>query len=142
MRKEIFYGMSVLLIIIDQISKYFAERVLAYGRIDVFGSFFSLSLAHNTGAGFSILKGNNYLLVVLNVIIICSLICYYKFIDKENHLAFSLIFAGAFSNLVDRVIHGFVIDYFSIGIFPIFNVADILITIGAGLLIIDLIRNR
>lgn len=132
----------IFLIIIDQISKFFAESYLAYGRIELLGDFLSLSLAHNTGAGFSIMKGNNFLLIFLNLIIILLLIFYYYRYDKRNHLAFLLIIAGAMSNMIDRVYHGFVIDYVKIGTFPVFNIADVLITVGAVLLIFDLMKNK
>ena len=111
--------------------------------IKVIKNFFYLTLAHNNGAAFSILKDRQILLIIMTVI---ALFFIYKYMNKEDMnklegFAFSMITGGILGNLFDRVVYNYVIDFLDFKIFgydyPIFNFADTFIVIGVILLVIN-----
>ncbi len=109
-----------------------------HAPIPVIGDFFSLTLSKNTGIAFSIKIGSPW----QEILIVAALIgvTFVAIRSKHNRIetiAFGLILGGAFGNLIDRMIHGFVTDFIAVGTFPIFNVADSCITIGAVMLIAE-----
>lgn len=144
---------SLIIFALDQVSKTIALNSLNYGqRIRVF-DFFDITLLFNTGAAFSFLAdygGSQRWLFTAIAIFAVILILYwlYKYHKQPLFcLALSLILAGALGNLYDRMVHGYVVDfilfYWRDWYFPAFNMADISITCGAGLLILDeIIRSR
>lgn len=143
MRKKI-YTTATILCIIDLIIKQLITNYLPVKEI--IPNIFSIFLTHNTGAAFSILNNNQIILILIAVIIL--IIIDKKIIPKATTkletLSISMIIGGALGNLIDRIINNYVIDYLSFNIFgyhfPVFNFADILITIGAILLAIQLLK--
>ena len=103
----------------------------------------------NTGAAFSILENNTTFLIFLTVIFILIIHKYIRNetnITKLSSISFGLILGGMFGNLIDRIIHAGVIDYlsfefFSYG-FPIFNIADIGITLGVSIMLIEMLLEK
>lgn len=137
----------VLLTGIDRGLKVFLAPLLIDGtRITLIPGILGLSYAENTGAGFSILSGKTGFLIVVTVLLLAALL-YILFFKKDNsrlfNAALTLVIAGGFGNLYDRVFNGFVVDYFEFLFFefPIFNFADCLVNIGAALLIIWVLRS-
>ena len=123
------------IIIFDQITKLIVLKYLKpIIEIKLF-PFLYLTYTQNTGAGFSILQNQKILLIVLSIVIIGFLIYYYKKFKKNEQFPIQLILGGAIGNLIDRISHGFVIDFINIRIWPIFNVADSAISIGIILLL-------
>jgi len=100
--------------------------------------FFSLTHAHNYGAGFSILQGQNWLFILIALIFIFSVILFYDKIEKGKlaQSGFGLLLGGTVSNLIDRISYGFVVDYLDFKVLPVFNIADSAITAGVALIII------
>lgn len=90
--------------------------------------------AQNTGIAFGLLKGYNNLLISI-IIVIILILGYFYWKNTKLRLAFSFIIAGAVSNLIDRVLNGYIIDFIKIFFWPAFNLADIFIAIGAVLLV-------
>lgn len=131
---------SILIVLLDQIIKIIISSKLVE-EITIIPNFFYLSKAHNYGAAFSILNNQRILLILLAVVIFIFLLKYYKGFKKNirNNIAFILMYGGLFGNLIDRVVHGYVIDYlkFTFGdyTYPIFNLADTSLCIGVTLLI-------
>ncbi len=126
---------------IDQLVKYLVRCNMAVGEsISVLGDFFRLTHYENDGAAFSSLSGQRVILILIPVIaIIAGLI--YMFTHRKSHMllkiSLSLIMAGGAGNLIDRIAWGKVTDMFDFSIFPpIFNVADICVVAGCGLLIV------
>ena len=115
--------------------------------ISIIDNFFSLHLVKNTGGAFSILNNNVGLLSIIGIIF---LILIMKYINKSKNttnienIGISFLLGGLLGNLLDRLIRGGVIDYLSFKIlgyyFPIFNLADIFITFGVFLILINEIR--
>ncbi len=107
--------------------------------------FFHLTRVENTGAAFGLLKGSGPLLIVVSAICIVLLGAYLihhslKGIVSLRTIASSLVIAGAFGNLTDRLWYGTVIDFLDFRIWPVFNIADVSICIGAALVVWTLMR--
>ena len=136
---------SILLIIVDQLIKILINNNI-HESIELVNNFFSLTYVRNTGAAFSILEGNRFLFVIVAVsalYLIYRLFIKDKKLNNINILIFSLLISGIIGNLIDRIVYGYVIDYFEFTLFnnnmPIFNFADICIVIGAILFILNTI---
>ena len=107
-----------------------------------------LTYIQNTGAAFGIGSNSTSMFVAVNLVII-GLIIYFIFSKKEEIsklilIALHLIVAGGISNLIDRIIRGFVIDYIDISLlirYPVFNLADIFIVVGCIIIAISLIKD-
>ncbi len=140
--------LALLLIIVDQVTKqYVVATIDLYERIEIF-SFFNLTYAQNPGAAFSFLADQGgwqrWFFTLVAAIASIVFIVWLAKTPKENKMlsiAFALLLSGAFGNLIDRVLFGYVIDfldfYYQTYHWPAFNVADSAIFIGAALMIID-----
>ncbi len=91
----------------------------------------------NTGAGFSIFQNMNTLLIWLSLIILGLIIVFY---DRFPKVSLLLIVSGLIGNLIDRIFLGHVIDFIDFKFWPVFNIADSLIVIGAILMIIIVMK--
>jgi len=132
----------LLLIAIDQITKqYFYLNKLMYQEKEMIKDFFYLTYLENKGASFSMLQNFRWGLVGISIIAVLVMVWFFI---KNNaflaRLALSFVLAGAFGNLIDRVRQGFVIDFlhfYPFGYnFPVFNIADVCVNIGAFLLVV------
>ena len=136
-KKIIIY--SIILFIIDLISKLLIDNLLSFGEnIYIIKNFLVIKKVYNTGASFSILLGKSYLFIICGIICIYYL---YKSLNSINNnkliiISYSLLFSGIIGNMVDRILYKHVIDFISILSFPIFNIADIFICSGSMLLLI------
>ena len=141
--------LSVVVIVLDQISKhYFNTSLSLYEQLSV-TPFFSFTLAYNTGAAFSFLSHasgwQRWFFVVVALIVSVVLVIWIKRLRSDEKLqavALALVFGGALGNVWDRIVLGHVVDfllfYYDRYYFPAFNLADSAITLGAGLLILDM----
>ncbi|HEX7027559.1 MAG TPA: signal peptidase II [Gammaproteobacteria bacterium] len=154
-------GLAGIIIVLDQLTKYLAAAHLGFGQPVPLAPLFNLSLAYNEGAAFSFLSDSGgwqrWFFAVLSTLVSMVLVIWLSRLpsgEKWTALALSLILGGAVGNLIDRVFHGYVIDfidfYYRAGgdciplfhkatvntcHFPTFNVADSAITVGAAILI-------
>lgn len=129
----------LILFIIDRTSKYITYNKLPSQGVCFF-DYLKIKLQMNRGIAFGIPLP--FILITSLTIIILLFLFYYllkniKKNKKLNALFLGLIIIGAFSNLLDRFFYQKVIDFIQIGIFPIFNIADTYISIGAILLLIQ-----
>ena len=125
---------------VDRISKIAAQRVLWENPIPVF-PFFHLHYVENTGASFGMFQGGNTLLVFITAAIIVYLLYSWKDLCAQGPWAKwggVLILAGALGNLYDRIALGYVVDFLDFLVWPVFNVADTAICVGAGLMVLSL----
>lgn len=142
--------LSMLFLLVDQISKLMVIKLININHsVTVIKNFFYLTYTKNIGAAFSILNGQRIFLIVVAILIIVLLFYYLrknKIEGKIKKVAFSLVIGGSFGNLFDRIVRGFVVDFFDVKIFgynfPIFNIADTFIVIGVFLLIIMMSRKE
>ena len=141
----------ILLVVLDQASKIYLTLVNKTSPIDleVIRGFFRITYTCNDGASFSILKGKRVFFIIMTIVVVC-LIVYYLLKNKVywvEKYSLLLIISGAVGNLIDRIMYGYVIDFLYFIIFgydfPVFNIADSFITIGAiGLIISILFLNK
>lgn len=134
------FFISIFIVFLDQLSKYLALEKLPYGiSIPVVKNIFYLTLVKNTGIAFGLFRGSTIILVFISFIAVI-LILRYWLLKKDGlgttvKFALSLIVGGSISNLIDRIHFGYVVDFLDFGInnlrWPAFNVADSAITIGA-----------
>ena len=134
--------LAVLLVIVDQITKYLVRANISLGQdIPFLPKILGLTYVQNTGAAWSILKEHTWLLTLVSaivVVVICWLVVKGFFKGWVGLTAASLILAGGVGNLIDRVIFGYVTDMLETLFmdFPVFNFADCCITVGVVLLFI------
>ena len=145
--------LACVLFVLDQLSKYIIVSLVQYGaiiKVIPFFNFFNITNVHNTGAAFSILQGNNVAFTILIIVVLSVAGSWLYFnagrITILQKYAFCLIFAGGLGNLMDRIFRGAVVDFLDFGInslrWPAFNVADSCICIAAGLVVIDIFKNK
>jgi signal peptidase II len=130
-------ALSILLL--DQASKLLAVKNLSLNEsIPLIKGVFYLTLISNRGAAFGLFKGQVLLFAsisILAVVLIGQALRKNRLAGHSFHnIALSLILAGAVGNLIDRLRLGYVIDFLDFRVWPVFNVADSAITIGAVLL--------
>ena len=130
--------------LLDQLSKKQIVNYLKLGeKIEIIKGFFNITHVRNYGAGFSILQNARLFLSLVSIIAIVVLVYLLVTTKKKNTLtsmSYLMVISGALGNLLDRLRQGYVVDFLDFTIFgwdyPVFNVADIFITIGCFLLII------
>lgn len=128
----------LVLFILDRLTKYLAILKLPIEGVFVW-PFLELKLFLNPALALSLPLNNNVIIAasaIILIVIISYLIKTAK--NPKIFLALSLIFAGAFSNLIDRLRFGGVIDFLNLAYLPAFNLADLYISIGAMLLFLSL----
>ncbi len=139
--------LMIFLIVIDQITKYFAVLNLkGVSSWVLWDGVFELHYLENRGAAFGILQDQKMIFILIAVVVL-AVIFYvlfkapYQKMYSKLHISLILIAAGAIGNLIDRVRLGYVVDffYFSLINFPVFNVADIYVTVSSFYLVILLL---
>ena len=131
---------SILVAILDQIIKFIIDKKVLF--IEVIPKLFNIHKVYNYGVAFSFLENKRYLILLFSIILIYFLFNLRKDLPKTKKydILFGVILGGILGNLMDRVFRGYVIDYletFIFGIsFPIFNLADICITLGIILMVL------
>jgi len=137
--------LAAAIVVIDRITKILAETFISDDQvIGVIPELFSFVYTENTGAAFSILSDKTWLLSIVSIAFCVGVVIYWFLKKPQNKMlciSVSLIFAGALGNAIDRIMYGYVIDFIRTDFidFPVFNVADISITVGAALLMIFVI---
>lgn len=147
-RYFLWLGLSCLIVVLDLLTKQLAMQYLELYRPSEVFSWLNLTLAHNTGAAFSILADGGgwqrwFLSAVAVVICIVLLIWLWQLPHRARLLptSLSLIIGGAVGNLADRIRFGYVIDFIDVHYrdwhWPAFNLADSAIVVGVILLLLD-----
>lgn len=133
----------VLGLILDRLTKTYAINNLIENPYN--GTLFNFTYLENRGAAFGILQNRKIFFIILTLAIVCALVYYfiknYKTNQKILNIALAMIISGAIGNFYDRLFQGYVVDFieFAFVNFPVFNIADIFVTIGSILLIIYMI---
>lgn len=132
----------VFSILLDQLTKYLAQMHLIDNSVDIINNVFSLTYLENRGVGFGFLQNKMSFILIINIIVLVMISIYFIKLPKTKrfyilHVLFTLIVSGAIGNIIDRLRLGYVIDffYFELIDFPIFNVADIYVTVSVFILI-------
>ncbi|KXG75972.1 signal peptidase II [Thermotalea metallivorans] len=132
------YILAVLVVILDQISKYMVQSRLAVNEsLPVIQNIFHITYVHNFGAAFGILKNQKYFFIVITLAVIIGIFLFLHTQSKVHGMvkySLMMITGGAIGNLIDRIWLGYVRDFFDFRIWPVFNIADMAIVCGAVLL--------
>lgn len=135
-----------LIVVTDRITKLFFSDLLSIGEsFPIIKGALHMTLVHNTGIAFGLFKNQGVVFIIIPIIATVLLvfnIFYYrkhKDLSRTYIVAFSLILGGAIGNLIDRITFGYVIDFIDFRIWPVFNIADSAITIGALIILIKCI---
>ena len=140
----IYVFLFLILLIIDQYSKFIVHGTLYVGdTIPIIDNFFNLTYVQNRGVAFGLFQGKIDIVSILALVAIGLILFYFcknfKKISFLERIAYTMIFAGAIGNMIDRLFRGFVIDMLDFrGIWSfIFNFADVWINIGVVLIIVE-----
>jgi signal peptidase II len=137
---------SVLVVILDQVTKQLAESRLAWGEPVEIYSWFNLMLAYNRGAAFSFLSDaagwQRWFFIIIGGVAVIVILFWMRRLSSSEHLtaaSLALILGGAVGNIIDRFLYGHVVDFiqwhYQDWYWPAFNVADSAITVGVTFLI-------
>ena len=130
---------------LDQITKMLTLKfLLPKGSISIL-PFFSLTYVENTGSAFGLFQNANLFLLIVSLLVLFLMIKWRKDILSLGNLAkygYLMIFAGAMGNIFDRIILGHVIDFLDFHFWPVFNIADSAICIGAGFIAIAILKAK
>ena len=136
-----YFLIIIAVVILDQIIKKAVVASMAlYESIPVIQDIFHITYIHNKGAAFSIMEGQINVLIMLPLAMIIAAVIFMMVMRKKGHplmmTSVALIAGGGIGNLVDRIALGYVVDYLDFRVFPIFNLADIAVCVGCGLLVL------
>lgn len=146
--------LSAAVLVIDQITKHFAvEHLLGSTPVEVIPGFFDFSLVYNSGAAFGLLNDatgwqNTVFVIIAILVSVFLIVSMYRLNQGETQaaIAFALIFGGAAGNVIDRLRQGYVVDFihwfYQDWHWPTFNIADAAISVGAVLLLLDVLGVR
>ena len=144
-------AVAIPTLLLDRITKWLVQHYIPWGTgYSVIPGFFNLRHDTNTGAAFGILSGQRALLIGVTIVALVFIFIYYFQFRHSRwmRIALGFLLGGAVGNFIDRLYLGRVIDFLQFGIeskhlfWPTFNVADVSVCIGAGMLIFYLFRYR
>jgi signal peptidase II len=150
MERLLWLGPSAILILFDRVLKLWAACALPLGRpTPLIGSVVRLSRVHNTGGAFGLFPGSPAAFIAVSAVIAIVLLVLLlsgRLQGGWTRAGSAVLLAGAVGNLIDRAAYGFVVDFFEIRGFPVFNLADACVTVGAAMIILGVLlggdRNR
>lgn len=144
------YLFIIIGLVLDRFTKILAvEHLKGQQPIVLVENYFEFSYVENRGAAFGIFQGQVLLLAAFTIAVLLGFFLYYWKTPKKTRLftlSVASIVTGALGNLFDRVVYGHVVDFITVHwrsthYFPSFNVADIFITVGTGLLILHILKD-
>jgi len=139
----LFYAVAVLIAGLDQLVKYLVATHLAVGQsLPLVGHALRLTYVRNTGAAFSLFVGFSPYLALVGLIVAVTVVWLHHRTAPSNYLlqiGLALVLGGSCGNLLDRLCRSYVIDYLDLSIWPVFNLADVMINAGVLVLAYQLI---
>lgn len=135
----------LIMVVLDQLSKWLAVVYLQpVGSVPFIPGVLRLTYAHNTGAAFSMLAGKQEFLIGVTAVAMLVMLCILLRRKAPNafaHWGLAMVVGGGIGNLIDRVLNGYVVDYFDVVFmkFAIFNVADCFVVVGCVCLFIGVL---
>lgn len=133
-------------IVLDRIVKALVKSGFEPGdTVAVLGDFFHITYVQNRGVAFSMLYGHQTVIIILTAALLAAVLVFLIEFNKKFPAVFNtglaLVCGGGLSNIVDRTLYGYVVDMLDFGSFPVFNVADICICVGCGLMLLYALRS-
>ncbi|MHB1135775.1 MAG: signal peptidase II [Coriobacteriia bacterium] len=142
-RRLLFLTIVAAVVAADQATKAVVRTRMAVGEsLPVIDGAFWLTHVENTGAAFGMLRGQQWLLIataVAMLAVVAYVMLRLRPADSWVRWSLALVSGGAIGNLIDRVSAGAVTDFFDLGWFPVFNVADIALDVGVAVLVVLLL---
>lgn len=135
---------AIAVVVFDRIIKMLVvSGMQPWETIPIIEDVFHFTYVQNTGAAFSMWKEQWVVLILLPLVVIAAgfvlMIIKRNKWDKMMLTAVAFICGGGLGNLIDRMVFGYVVDLFDFRVFPVFNIADIFICVGCGLMILDVL---
>lgn len=134
-------GVAIVVLALDQLTKTWVSTSLAEGKwwspLPGLWRIFRITHITNSGAAFGIFPNQGNFFIVIAVVVALAIVLYYRYLPTGSwlvRLSLGLQLGGAIGNLLDRIRYGHVVDFIDIGFWPIFNMADIAIVTGVGIL--------
>jgi len=133
-------------IVLDRIVKALVKSGFEPGdTVAVLGDFFHITYVQNRGVAFSMLYGHQTVIIILTAALLAAVLVFLIGFNKKFPAVFNtglaIVCGGGLSNIVDRTLYGYVVDMLDFGSFPVFNVADICICVGCGLMLLYALRS-
>ncbi len=139
-------GIGIIIFLVDQLVKHLVTGSMHLGEsIPVIKGIFHITYVLNPGAAFGMLEHQRWVFILVAVAVVLAAGIFYSRLKKESILlqtGAGLLLGGAVGNLVDRIQTGLVVDFLDFRVWPVFNIADIAICVGAGILILDMWQRR
>ena len=138
------FGVAGLSVTLDQWTKWLVRENIEFGGqwlpewLSWLSPYARIVYWHNSGAAFGMFQNGNLVFTVLAFVVIGAIIYYFPQVESDDwtlKLAMGLQLGGAAGNLIDRLLIGKVTDFISVGVFPVFNIADASITVGVLVLL-------
>ena len=144
----IYFIIAAVVLLVDIITKYAAEGALmSVDTIPVINNIFHLTYVENRGIAFGMLSGGRIIFIIVSIIVLAALLIVILKTDKSLRTVWlkaggALVAGGAVGNMIERVFKGYVVDFLDFRIidFPVFNIADIAVCIGAAMLVIHFLK--
>lgn len=128
-----------VIVLVDQLSKFYIQETMTPGMsLPVVADLFHITYILNPGAAFGILENQRTLFILIAALLLISFVYYYPKLRSDRlslKIGATLLVGGAAGNLIDRIQTGYVVDFIDFRIWPIFNVADMAIVGGVGVMI-------
>lgn len=133
-------------IVLDRIVKALVKSGFEPGdTVAVLGDFFHITYVQNRGVAFSMLYGHQTVIIIMTAALLAAVLVFLIGFNKKFPAVFNtglaLVCGGGLSNIVDRTLYGYVVDMLDFGSFPVFNVADICICVGCGLMLLYALKS-
>lgn len=139
-------GIGILVFILDQLVKHAVLVSMHLGEsIPIIKDVFHITFVLNPGAAFGMLEHQRWIFIAVALLVVVLALVFYKHIQRESlitRIGAGLLLGGALGNLLDRIQSGLVVDFLDFRIWPVFNIADIAICVGAAMLIWDMWQRR
>ncbi len=143
----VFFLTALLVVIADQLSKFWIRSNLAIGESVFKVGFFRVVRVHNSGAAFGLFQGQSFLLTIIALVGVAALLLFvlrfsHHFPSLNNSLgkvSLGLILGGTMGNLIDRLRFGYVTDFIDVSIWPSFNIADSSVVVGVIIFVCSLL---
>jgi signal peptidase II len=140
----IYYFIAIIALVLDQFSKWLIASNMKVGQsIELIPNFLYITYTRNTGAAWSILEGQMWFFYLVTVIVLVIVVYYMQKYGRFKPLlgtALGLVIGGTLGNFFDRLIHGSVVDFIHVYLgsysYPVFNIADSSLVIGAILILL------
>ena len=137
-----FWILTGMILLADRLLKiYIVGHFSLHESHPIIAGMVSLLYVQNRGAAFSILSGQKWLLLGISILTICGILWYRHRhpLKRSIDMALGCVVGGALGNMIDRIYWGYVVDYISVGWWPVFNLADIAIVCGGAWLFLGIV---